>query len=68
MSSYVYGEPKYLPIDERHPVNPHSPYHKSKVIAEQLCKNYSLDYGIDIVTLPPFLLNPIFLSPQLSNE
>jgi UDP-glucose 4-epimerase len=56
MSSYVYGQPKYLPIDEKHPVNPHSSYHKSKLIAEQLCKNYSLDFGIDIVTLRPFLL------------
>ncbi len=56
MSSYVYGQPKYLPIDEEHPVNPHSSYHKSKLIAEQLCKNYSLDFGIDIVTLRPFLL------------
>lgn len=56
MSSYVYGQPKYLPIDEKHPVNPHSPYHKSKLIAEQLCKDYSLDFGIDIVVLRPFLL------------
>jgi UDP-glucose 4-epimerase len=56
MSSYVYGQPKYLPIDEKHPVNPHSSYHKSKLIAEQLCKNYSLDFGIDVVTLRPFLL------------
>jgi UDP-glucose 4-epimerase len=56
MSSYVYGEPKYLPIDEKHPVNPHSTYHKSKLIAEQLCRNYSLDFGIDVVTLRPFLL------------
>lgn len=32
MSSYVYGQPKYLPVDEKHPVNPHSPYHKSKLL------------------------------------
>jgi UDP-glucose 4-epimerase len=56
MSSYVYGQPNYLPIDEEHQVNPHSSYHKSKLIAEQLCKNYSFDYGMDIVTLRPFLL------------
>lgn len=56
MSSYVYGQPKYLPIDEKHPVNPHSPYHKSKLIAEQLCENYSLDFDIDVVTLRTFLL------------
>jgi nucleoside-diphosphate-sugar epimerase len=56
MSSYVYGQPKYLPVDEKHPVDPHSTYHKSKLIAEQICKNYSLDFGMDIVTLRPFLL------------
>jgi UDP-glucose 4-epimerase len=56
MSSYVYGQPKYLPIDEKHPVSPHSSYHKSKLIAEQLCKNYSFDFGIDVVILRTFLL------------
>src|SRR6266516_7820040 len=56
MSSYVYGQPTYLPIDENHPVNPHSSYHKSKLIAEQICKYYSHDYSMDIVTLRPFLL------------
>ena len=25
MSSYVYGNPKYLPIDEKHPVSPLNP-------------------------------------------
>jgi UDP-glucose 4-epimerase len=56
MSSYVYGQPEYLPIDEKHPVRPHSSYHKSKLIAEQLCKNYSFDFGIDVVILRTFLL------------
>jgi nucleoside-diphosphate-sugar epimerase len=56
ISSYVYGQPKYLPIDEKHPVNPHSPYNKSKLLAEQLCKNYSYDFGIDVVILRPFYL------------
>jgi len=56
ISTYVYGQPKYLPVDENHPVNPHSPYHRSKLIAEQLCKDYSNDFGIDIVTLRPFYI------------
>jgi len=54
LSTYVYGPPQYLPIDEKHPVNPHSPYNKSKLLAEELCLNYSKDFGIDIVTLRPF--------------
>jgi UDP-glucose 4-epimerase len=56
VSTYVYGEPKYVPIDEKHPVSPHSPYNKSKLLAEQLCQNYSDDFGIDIVTLRPFYI------------
>ena len=31
-SSYLYGEPEYLPIDEKHPFNPHNPYGHSKLI------------------------------------
>lgn len=54
ISTYVYGLPLYLPVDEGHPVNPHSPYNRSKLLAEDLCRNYSSDFGIDIVTLRPF--------------
>jgi nucleoside-diphosphate-sugar epimerase len=53
-STFVYGIPQYLPIDEKHPINPHSPYTKSKLMAERLCEYYATDYGIDIVTLRPF--------------
>jgi UDP-glucose 4-epimerase len=54
VSTYVYGPPKYLPVDEAHPVNPHSHYNRSKLIAEQLCENYSNDVGINITVLRPF--------------
>jgi UDP-glucose 4-epimerase len=54
VSTYVYGQSQYLPIDERHPTNPHSAYHQSKLIAEQICQRYSNDFWIDIVTLRPF--------------
>lgn len=56
IGTYIYGKPKYFPIDEKHPVKPHSPYTKSKLIAEKLCEYYTEDYGIDIVTLRPFYL------------
>jgi len=56
LSTYVYGEPQYLPIDETHPINPHSPYNKSKIIAESLCEDYSKIFGINIVILRPFYL------------
>ena len=54
VSTYVYGEPQYLPIDEKHVVNPHSPYNTSKLIAEKICQNYSHHFNINIVTLRPF--------------
>jgi UDP-glucose 4-epimerase len=54
VSTYVYGQPQYLPIDEKHVVNPHSPYNRSKLLAEGLCQNYCHDLGIDVVILRPF--------------
>ena len=37
-SIMVYGEPRYLPIDERHPLEGRDPYAASKIICEQLVK------------------------------
>jgi UDP-glucose 4-epimerase len=54
VSTYVYGQPQYLPIDEKHALNPHSPYNSSKLLAEELCQYYSHNFGIDTVTLRPF--------------
>ncbi len=56
ISTYTYGNPKYIPIDENHPLSPHSPYNKSKLISEKLCKYYSEDYQLNIVTLRPFYI------------
>jgi UDP-glucose 4-epimerase len=39
MSSYVYGKPKYLPIDEKHPLAPLNPYTETKIICEEICNN-----------------------------
>ncbi len=33
-SCAVYGEPQYLPVDEKHPTNPISPYADSKLLGE----------------------------------
>ena len=54
LSSYLYGEPEYLPVDEKHPIKPTNPYAMSKYLAEQLCKRYSEDYGLKCVVLKPF--------------
>ena len=39
-SCAVYGEPEYLPIDEKHPASPISPYAESKLEAEHLCREF----------------------------
>lgn len=40
-SATVYGEPQYLPCDEEHPLNPINPYGRTKLIGEQLLKDWS---------------------------
>ncbi len=42
----VYGEPKYLPIDESHPLSAKSPYDASKIAADQMVSAYTITYGL----------------------
>ena len=53
-SSYVYGNPNYLPVDETHPAQAFNPYSESKIIGERLCKRYHLDFGLKAIILRPF--------------
>ena len=48
-SSYVYGVPEYLPIDEGHPVNALNPYALSKIMCEDLCEGYFRDFGVPVI-------------------
>lgn len=47
----VYGEPKYLPVDETHPIEPFSPYGASKYSAELYLKYFSKIAGFSYVIL-----------------
>ena len=47
----VYGEPKYLPVDEKHPINPISQYGISKHTAEHYLYLYGVQYGLNYVVL-----------------
>lgn len=42
-----YGEPNYLPVDEKHDIKPTSPYGISKHTAEHYIEMYSKLYGIE---------------------
>lgn len=48
-SAHVYGTPRYVPIDEEHPVRAQEPYAASKLAAETFVSAYSSAYGIPIV-------------------
>ncbi|MBO5630918.1 MAG: NAD(P)-dependent oxidoreductase [Aeriscardovia sp.] len=56
ISSYIYGPPQYLPVDEKHPVCPFNPYAQTKVICEKLCEGYHRDFGTSISIIRPFNL------------
>lgn len=43
----VYGDPLYLPIDEKHLINPQSYYAQSKLSAENYIKLYDILNGLD---------------------
>lgn len=54
MSTYVYGQPLYNPIDENHPKNPNSPYALSKSIGEELCTFYHKVHKLPITVFRSF--------------
>ncbi|MFC2050556.1 NAD-dependent epimerase/dehydratase family protein [Chloroflexota bacterium] len=53
-SSYVYGRPEYIPVNEEHPINPINPYSRSKALCEELCRAYYEDYGLRCVIIRAF--------------
>lgn len=56
LSSYVYGVPEYLPIDEGHRIEGYNPYASSKILSEQLCIDYSNYYNFPVSIIRPFNL------------
>jgi nucleoside-diphosphate-sugar epimerase len=54
ISSYLYGSPDYLPIDENHPVKSYNPYSHSKLLADNTCQFYARNFKLRISVLRPF--------------
>jgi UDP-glucose 4-epimerase len=50
----IFGEPRYVPIDEDHPKAPTSPYGQSKLMVESVLADYDRAYGIKSVCLRYF--------------
>jgi GDP-4-dehydro-6-deoxy-D-mannose reductase len=56
LSSYMYGNPIYLPVDEKHPTSCNNPYAYSKKMSEDALYAYHKLFGIDVVVLRPMNL------------
>jgi len=50
----IYGEPQYLPIDEKHPKNPINTYGKTKLMIENIMEDYDKAYNLKSVRLRYF--------------
>ena len=70
LSTYLYGEPEYLPVNEKHKCVANTPYHLCKKIGEEICEFYSQNYAVDVVVVRPFNVygsgqNREFLLPKV---
>ncbi|WP_436902335.1 SDR family oxidoreductase [Halovenus halobia] len=65
-SSSVYGKPKYLPYDEKHPTTPVSPYGASKLAAERYVCAYNEVYDINTVALRYFTVYGPRMRPNMA--
>lgn len=54
LSSYMYGNPQYFPVNETHPVQIMNPYAFSKKTAEEMIQYYGNNFGVRYTILRPF--------------
>lgn len=50
----TYGNPQYLPMDEKHPQNPINPYGQTKLVIEKIFGDYASAYGLKYIALRYF--------------
>lgn len=53
-TSEVYGTAQYVPIDEKHPLQPQSPYSASKIGADSMALSYFNAFKLPVVVARPF--------------
>ena len=53
-TSEVYGTARYVPIDEKHPLQPQSPYSASKIAADMMAMSYYNAFELPVVIARPF--------------
>lgn len=72
-SAHVYGVPRYVPLDEAHPLAPREPYAASKIASENIVQAYGNAYGLDCAIVRPFNVfgagqDPSFLIPGVISQ
>ncbi|GAA0569538.1 NAD-dependent 4,6-dehydratase LegB [Rhizomicrobium electricum] len=53
-TSEVYGTARYVPIDEKHPLQPQSPYSASKIGADAMAMSFHNAFGLPVTLVRPF--------------
>jgi NAD dependent epimerase/dehydratase len=53
-TSEVYGTAQYVPIDEKHPLQPQSPYSASKIGADAMAKSFYNAFDLPLTIARPF--------------
>ncbi len=53
-TSEVYGTAQYVPIDEKHPIQPQSPYSASKIGADAMAMSYFNSFEMPVSIARPF--------------
>lgn len=53
-TSEVYGTAQYVPIDEKHPLQPQSPYSASKIGADAIAQSFQNSFDLPLVIARPF--------------
>ena len=53
-TSEVYGTAQYVPIDEKHPLVPQSPYSATKIAADSMALSFFYSFDLPLVVARPF--------------
>jgi NAD dependent epimerase/dehydratase len=53
-TSEIYGTAQYVPIDEKHPIQPQSPYSATKIAADAMAMSFHNSFGLPVTIARPF--------------
>lgn len=53
-TSEVYGTAQYVPIDEKHPRQPQSPYSATKIAADSIAESFYRSFNLPVTIVRPF--------------